>query len=180
MSGWIWWLLIGAVLVIGGVAALLNPFAATVTAEQIAAWFFIFGGILQVLAVFQGEGWGARIWALVLAVVFLWLGISLLGNPLAGILSLTLVAAMMCMAAGSAKICLPCLARGSGYFWPMVLSGAISVILALMVFSNFPQSAAVLLGLLLAVELLSSGVTLIAYAFVLRGGGGGDSTARPA
>ena len=179
MSGWFWWLLIGIVMIVGGVAALLNPFAATVTAEQIAAWFFIFGGILQIIAVFQGEGWGAKIWALVLAVVFLWLGISLLANPLAGILSLTLVAAIMFLASGLAKVFFSFSVRGTGYFWPVLLSGAISVILALMVFSNFPQSAAVLLGILLAVELLSSGVTLISYAFFVKGGGT-DGTARAA
>ncbi|RBI83717.1 hypothetical protein DRV85_15370 [Rhodosalinus halophilus] len=171
MSGWFWWMLVGILFIVGGVVALFNPFAATVTAERVAAWFFIFGGLLQVVAVFQVSGWGARIWALVLAAVFLWLGVSLLSNPLAGILTLTIVAAIMFLASGIAKIFFSFAVRGSGYFWAMLLSGAISVVLALMVFSNFPQSAAVLLGVLLAVELLSSGATLISYALYLRSGG---------
>lgn len=168
MTNWILWLIIGLIVLVGGIAALLNPFPATVAALTIAAWVFIIGGILQLLAVFQIEGWGHRIWAILLGIAFLWLGISLLSNPLAGILSLTIVAAIMFLVSGVAKLFLAFSARGSGYFWAILLSGAISVVLALMIFSNFPQSAAVVLGVLLAVELVTTGATLVAFAFFLR------------
>jgi uncharacterized membrane protein HdeD (DUF308 family) len=168
MTNWIFWLIIGLIVLVGGIAALMNPFAATFTAEQIAAWVFIFGGVLQLVAIFQVEGWGRRIWAILLGIAFLWLGISLLTNPLAGIVSLTIVAAIMFLVSGVAKLFLAFSARGSGYFWAILLSGAISVVLALMIFSNFPESAAVVLGVLLAVELITTGATLVAFAFFLR------------
>jgi uncharacterized membrane protein HdeD (DUF308 family) len=168
MSGWLLWLLVGLVMLIGGIVALLNPFAATVTAEAIAGWFFLIGGVLQAVAVFRATDWGARIWALVLAIVFLGLGISLLANPLAGILSLTLIAALMFLSSGLVKVVWSFSLRGTGFFWPVLLSGAVSVALALMVFSNFPQSAAVLLGVLLGVELLSSGITIISFSLYVR------------
>lgn len=56
--------------------------------------------------------------------------------------------------------------------------GAILVILAKMVVSNFPQSVAMLLGITLAMELLSSGVTRISCAFFVKNGGS-DETMRP-
>ncbi len=154
-------LALGAVMIIFGIVALMNPFAATLTAEQMLGWVFLFAGILQFFAVFRGETWGQKIWALLLASVNTWLGISLLGNPLAGILALTYVVAIMFAVSGATKIILSFSVRDSGYFWPVLLSGVISLVLALMVISNFPQSAVTLLGVLLAVELLSSGVTLI-------------------
>ena len=168
MTGWILWLLIGAITLLGGIFALLNPFAATLAATTLAAWIFLITGVLQIVGVFQTEGWGARLWGLILALAFLWLGITILANPLKGVISLTLVAGLMFIATGIAKILFAFRIRGSGYFIWALLSGAVSLILGIMVFTNFPQSAAVLLGLLLAVELVATGITLISFALLLR------------
>ena len=168
MTSWILWLLIGAVTLAGGIFALLNPFAATLAATTLAAWIFLFTGVLQIVGVFQTDGWGARIWGLILALAFLWLGITILGNPLKGVISLTIMAGIMFVATGIAKIIFAFRIRGSGYFVWALLSGAVSLILGVMVFTNFPQSAAVVLGVLLAVELVATGITLISFAFLLR------------
>jgi uncharacterized membrane protein HdeD (DUF308 family) len=168
MTGWFLWLIIGAISLLGGIAALLNPFAATLAATTLAAWIFLFTGVLQIVGVFQTEGWGARLWGLILALAFLWLGITILANPLQGVISLTLVAGLMFIATGIAKILFAFRIRGSGYFVWALLSGAVSLILGIMVFTNFPQSAVVLLGVLLAIELISTGITLISFALLLR------------
>ena len=168
MTGWVLWLLIGAITLLGGIFALLNPFAATLAATTLAAWVFIFAGVLQIIGVFQTDGWGARLWGLILALAFLWLGITILGNPLKGMISLTLVAGLMFVATGIAKLIFAFRIRGSGYFVWALLSGAVSLILGIMVFTNFPQSAAVLLGVLLAVELIATGLTLVSFALLLR------------
>jgi membrane protein HdeD len=168
MTNWILWLLIGVITILGGIFALANPFAATLAATTLAAWVFIITGVMQIVGVFQTEGWGARIWGLILALAFLWLGISILGNPLQGVISLTLVAGLMFVATGIAKIIFAFRIRGSGYFAWAMLSGLVSLILGIMVFTNFPYSAAVVLGILLAVELISSGITLVTFALLLR------------
>jgi uncharacterized membrane protein HdeD (DUF308 family) len=168
MTNWLLWLLIGIISILGGIFALMNPFAATLAATTLAAWVFIIAGALQILGVFQTDGWGARIWGLILALAFIWLGISILGNPLQGMLSLTIVAGIMFIATGIAKIIFAFQIRGSGYFAWAILSGLVSLILGIMVFTNFPYSAAVVLGVLLAVELISSGVTLVTFALLLR------------
>jgi membrane protein HdeD len=168
MTNWILWLAIGIITILGGIFALANPFAATLAATTLAAWVFIITGVMQIVGVFQTEGWGARIWGLILALAFLWLGISILGNPLQGVISLTLVAGIMFIATGIAKIIFAFRIRGSGYFVWAILSGLVSLVLGIMVFTNFPYSAAVVLGILLAVELISSGVTLVTFALLLR------------
>ncbi len=168
MTNWLLWLIVGLLSVLGGIFAILNPFAATLAATTLAAWVFIIAGALQVVGVFQTEGWGARIWGLILALAFIWLGISILGNPLQGVLSLTVVAGIMFLATGIAKIIFAFRIRESGYFVWAILSGLVSLILGIMVFTNFPYSAAVVLGILLAVELISSGITLITFALLLK------------
>jgi len=53
-------------------------------------------------------------------------------------------------------------------FWPMLLSGALSVLLAGYILANFFDIAPQLLGILLGVELLFNGAGLVALALFLR------------
>ena len=52
--------------------------------------------------------------------------------------------------------------------WTILLSAVASLILGAMVLTNFPQSAEILLGILLAVELISNGIWLMAIGWVER------------
>ncbi|MFV0386586.1 HdeD family acid-resistance protein [Paracoccus sp. (in: a-proteobacteria)] len=164
MSGRIMWIVIGALSILAGILALANPLAATLTAEQLAGWAFLIVGALQAYAVFRGQVWGGRVWAILLAVALILLGVMLLARPLVGIVTLTLVVASMFFVSGVVKIVLSFSLRGTGAFWMLLLSGALSVLLALMIFGNFPASAATILGILLAVELISDGVSMIALS----------------
>ncbi|WP_380055385.1 HdeD family acid-resistance protein [Falsihalocynthiibacter sp. SS001] len=161
MKHWILWLLAGIVLIIGGIFALANPFAATLTATAIAAWSFLIGGVIQLFAAFTQEGTSNKIWSGVTGVLGILVGIALFNNPFAGIISLTMLVAIMFLVIGAAKVFVSFSLKGTQAFWPVLISGALSVILALMIFGNFPQSAATILGILLAVELISSGISLV-------------------
>lgn len=160
------WVVIGGISIIAGGLALANPLAATLTAERLAGWSFLFIGILQIIAVFRQQNWRGRIWATLAGLAFAVLGFMLLTRPLAGILSLTIVVAVLFLVAGAFKIAMAfSIGRGSGgAFWMVLLSGVLSAVLALMILANFPASAATLLGVLLAVELISNGVSLIALS----------------
>ena len=164
----IFWAILGGLSIIAGGLALANPLAATLTVERLAGWSFLFIGILEMIAVFRQSNWRGRIWAMLAGLALAILGIMLLTRPLAGILSLTLIVAILFMAVGAVKIAMAfALGRGNA-FWMVLLSGALSVILAAMIFANFPASAATILGVLLAVELISNGVSLIALSIAAR------------
>lgn len=167
-SGWWVWVLVGAVMLLGGIVALANPLAATLTAEQIAAWVILAAGVIQLAVLLRTESWSMRLWTAILAAAYLWLGVSLLFNPLGGIIALTVVVAAGFLVSGIAKLLFCFRARRTALFWPFLLSAALSIILALMVFFNFPQAAAVLLGIMLATELVVSGATMIGLAFWMR------------
>ncbi|MEM1235965.1 MAG: DUF308 domain-containing protein [Pseudomonadota bacterium] len=158
-------IVIGILMIIAGIFALMNPLAATLTVEQLLGWLFLIGGIFQVFGVFREETWGQKIWAILLAAINIFIGINLLGKPLAGVLALTYLVAIMFAASGVVKVIMSFKLRGTGLFWAMLLSGVVSVVLAVMILSNFPQSAATLLGILLAIELISSGVSLMVLGF---------------
>ncbi len=165
--GRILWIVIGVISIIAGVFALANPLAASVAATFIAGWGFMIVGILQIFLAFRTEGWGGRIWTILIGIAFLLLGLVLLNKPIQGMITLTLAAGILFMATGIFRVVMSFSLRGTQAFWLVLLSGALAILLAVMIFSNFPASAASLLGILLAVELISNGVSLIALSSVM-------------
>lgn len=166
MKYWFLWLLVGILAMVGGIFAIANPFAASVTATHIVGWSLLFYGVLQALIVFGGQGLGRKIWVLALGILTGIAGFWLLANPLAGTISLTIALAILLLGTGTAKVLGAFTIRRTKLFGLVLLSGIVSIVLALMIFNNFPASAASILGILLGIELISSGISTITLSLV--------------
>jgi uncharacterized membrane protein HdeD (DUF308 family) len=154
--------------IIGGVLALINPFAATLAATVMAGWVFALLGALQVFQSFRVREWPGFLWAFLFGILTLVVGMSLIFNPLAGMVSLTLLVAVLFLVTGAVKIMYSFSLRPiSGWGW-VLASGIMSLVLGVMIFANFPWAAATVLGILLAIELLSNGVLFLLLALGLR------------
>lgn len=175
MSNRILWIIMGLLAVIGGVFALANPFAASLAATVIAGWVFVFTGIVQAVAGFRAEGAGAKIWSILLGLLAIFVGVTVLGHPLKGMVALTTVVAIMFLASGIAKIVLSFSLEDRRFFWMILISGIASTVLGLVIFANFPVSAATSLGLLLGINLLFDGISALALAFTGDGQGGEEA-----
>lgn len=171
MKGWYWWMIGGVLSLIGGFIALANPFAASITAELLAGWSFIMVGIVTLISAFgEGLSGGRRVVNSLLGILILFLGIQLIANPLGGLVSLTLAVAWLLIFVGIMRIVVAFTSLQGGFRWAMVISGVISLILSGMIFTNFPQSALAVLGIFLAVELISNGLSLIALSLARKNG----------
>jgi uncharacterized membrane protein HdeD (DUF308 family) len=164
MKYWFFWLVVGILSIIAGMVALANPFAATLAAELMAGYMFLIIGILTIFTAFQDQGWGARIWALLLGALITVFGFNLVANPLQGVLQLTMIVASLMMVMGIFRIIIAFtpVAQGARIF--LILAGIVSIVLSMMIFSNFPESSFIVLGVLLAIELISNGVSMIFVA----------------
>lgn len=167
-KSWIWMAVLAVISLIGGVLALFNPFAATLAATMMAGWVFALLGIVQIFQACQVQGWGGFIWALLFGLLSLIVGGSLIFNPLAGMISLTLLVAVLFIATGVVKIMYSFSLRPvTGWGW-VLFSGLVSLVLGVMILADFPASAASILGILLGVELISNGVLFLFVALGLR------------
>lgn len=165
---WGWLVFVGIISLVGGILALINPFAATVTVVQLAAAFFVIMGVLTIIHSFRIRGWGGFLWELVLGVVTLFVGIALFRNPFAGAVSLTILVGSLLLIMGIVKSLFAFQMRPlGGWVWGLA-SGIISVLLAIFIFANFPWSALTVLGIFLGVELISSGVWLLLVGMAAR------------
>jgi len=161
-------IILGIIAVIAGFFAILNPLAGSIAVTLITGWSFLLIGVLQIIAVFQETGWGARIWSLILGVVAILAGISLIGNPLAGTISLTYLLAILFVVSGIFKIIASFGMPSGNWKWLVLLSGVLSIGLGILIFANFAAAALTTLGLLLGIQLISDGASMLGLAFASR------------
>ncbi|MFZ2102793.1 MAG: HdeD family acid-resistance protein [Oricola sp.] len=165
---WVWMMILAVISIIGGLFALFNPLAATMATVFLVGWAFLLLGVAQIVHAFSDREWPGFLWALLFGVLTLLVGISLLWNPLAGMVSLTILVAALLLFTGIVKLMFAFALRPlPNWIW-VLLSGAVSILLAIMVFANLPWAAATVLGIFLAVELLSNGILFLFVALGLR------------
>ena len=163
------WIVMSLLSIIGGVIALMNPVFASGIATILVAWLFVFFGALQVIVGFRVEGTGAKIWTILLGALAVYLGVTILGHPLKGMMVLTSMIAILCLGGGAAKIALSFALEDRRFFWLVLLSGIASLAVGVIIFMNWPISAVSALGILLGIQLLSDGASSLAMAFTSDG-----------
>lgn len=157
----IWTLIMGILMIAAGIFALLNPFPASLAVVVFAAWSFMILGVLQLISAFRDAEGGSRIWLIILALVMVWIGFVLRGNPLEGLVTLTIVVALSFVASGIAKLVVGWGLRSIGLGGWVMLSGLLSVVLGVMFMGNILGAAPWVLGFLLGIELVSDGVAAL-------------------
>ena len=168
MKLWVKWLILGLLSVLFGIFVLANPVAASFAVTVVAGTLFVLMGIIQVIAGFGADDRSSKLLGIGLGVLMLVLGASLVFEPLQGIISLATFATLMIGANGVIRLISGFQMRETPLFWPMLISGGLSVLLAGYIIANFFNIAPQLLGVLLGIELLFNGAGLMAFAFFLR------------
>ncbi len=165
MKNWYSWLIIGIISILFGLIAILNPFAASIAVEQLISWIFIVVGAIQIYSAWKTQRFS---WVMLSGVIGLLVGLMMLTNPLAALVSLTTMISILLLLIGVAKLLASWKLRATPYFGFVMFSGLLSVLISIVIFANLPGAAATLLGLLLAIELISNGISLLAYSVIIK------------
>jgi uncharacterized membrane protein HdeD (DUF308 family) len=147
----------------------MNPFAASLAVTTLVGLFFLVSGILQLWLAFGNAGDPQRLWHGLTGLLGIVAGIFLLANPLQGLVSLTLILGVVFLVTGIARLVMAWRLRDRPMFWLILLSGAVSTLLGIMIFGNFAAAATALLGLLLGFQLIAEGAALVALGLLGRG-----------
>lgn len=160
-NGWAWILAYGAVSLVLGVLAFLNPFAATYAATLVIGAFFIAAGIVSLAAGIIGKHEG-RGYAIGFGLLSLIIGLLMAFDPVSGALSLTLMVGVWLGIRGALEIGLGArFKRGRGL---MIALGVVNILLAIYVLATLPWSALTLPGFILGISFVFGGVTSILSA----------------
>jgi uncharacterized membrane protein HdeD (DUF308 family) len=161
---WGWFLTLGILLVLIGMAAIAFPFLSTIAAKIAIGWLFLVAGVVDVFHAFYVKRWAGFFWNLLIGLLYLVAGAWLAFFPLTGILTLTIIIAALFIAEGIMKLIMGFRVRpheGSGW---VIFSGLVAIVAGFLIALNLPASAVWALGLLAGINLLFSGWSFIYLA----------------
>ena len=167
---WTLFLVEGAVLVVLGLAAMLVPVVASLAVALFLGWLFLIGGIVGAVTTMMHWRAPAFWWSLLSSIVTLIAGLLLVGWPVGGAVSLTLVLAVYLFAEGIASMMFAFRHRAplaSRWAW-LFLNGVIDIVLASIVVALLPAGALWVLGIFVGIDFVFGGVSLIAMSLEAR------------
>jgi len=160
----------GIIMVILGLVAVAIPQIATIGVELFVGWLFVIGGIVRLVATFQSRGAPGFWWSVLTAILAIVVGVILLANPIAGVLTLTMVLIAMFVIEGIFQIIAGFeyrRAEAGSWFW-LILSGVVDLVLAALIIAGWPGTAAWAIGLLVGINLLFAGIALTMTAIAAK------------
>jgi len=155
---------VGVLIVIAGFLSLISPLAGGLSITVVIGTMILLAGIMQLVLVFRAGSFGEGLFLALLGLLGIVTGGYTLMHPAAALAALTLLLSAWFVASGILESIAAFGARDNkGWGWILV-SGIVSVLLGLMLWSQFPLSGAWAVGTLVGVRLLFSGFSLISAA----------------
>lgn len=167
---WVLYLVQGVIMMVLGVIAVLWPQISTVAADIYIGWIFLFSGLVGLVAMFWAPSAPEFLWSLLTAALTLIVGVLLLWHPVAGVVSLTLALIALFIVEGIFQIAAALRYRHAfPHTWGwMVMSGIADLVLAGVIVSGWPGTASWALGLIVGVNLITSGLAITMSALAAR------------
>ncbi len=164
--GWI--VALGVVYLITGLIALSSVALATVASVFVVGIMMLIAGVAEVISAFQMKSWGKFLLWLVLGIMYVIAGFLTFENPLFAAAVLTLLLGAVLVASGFMRVFLAFnMKEGMPWIW-VALSGAITILLGIIILSHWPVSSLYILGLFLGIDLVFAGIGWIFVGLGLR------------
>ncbi|MEH6686337.1 MAG: HdeD family acid-resistance protein [Halopseudomonas sabulinigri] len=166
---WGWLLALGILFIVLGLIGLGMSVTLTIATVFLFGVMLLAGGALQLVDAIRSKNSGGRLISGLMGALYLLGGFLLISKPLAGSAVITLLLGAAFFAIGLVRIMLGMQLRGTGSNWGwLVFAGGISLLLACMIFLQWPASALWLIGILVAIEMLVHGCAYVMLALAAK------------
>lgn len=157
---------VGIVAILIGCVAILVPAVASVGTAIFVGWILLIAGCFLVAGAFTAHSIGTvllrLVWALLTVIVGLWFIVE----PDNGTLTLTLVLGIYFLFMGATRIAVAFASRGQQNAGLLGLSGVAALLIGIFVLVKFPSSADWAIGLLVGIDLIFAGWTLVSVSLL--------------
>ncbi len=165
-----WFIAEGVVLVILAGCAAVLPAIAGLAGALVFGWVLLLTGVIGFISLLGARRHAHGLWTALSALVALVVGALVLWRPIVGAIALAIFIAAYLLIDAVALIGMGLdQRRRAARGWPwLIVSGAIDLILAGFILALGPLSDVVLLGFVIAVDLLIAGIALVALGWAAR------------
>lgn len=157
---------VGVLAILVGCVAILVPAVASVATAVFIGWILLIAGAFLVAGAFTAHSIGTvllrLVWALLTVIVGLWLIVE----PDSGTLTLTVVLGIYFLFMGATRIAVAFASRGQQNAGLLGLSGVAGLLIGILVLAELPSSADWAIGLLVGIDLIFAGWTLVSVALL--------------
>jgi len=163
-----WSITLSVLMIVAGILAIVVPPAAGIAVTILVGWLLIFSGVMHFVYAWHTRSTGGIIWELLVGVAYVLIGGYVLSHPLLGMVSLTLALAIYLFAEAVLEFVLGFSLRpraGSGWLF---FDGVITLVLAVMIWRTWPSNTAWVLGTLVGLSMLFSGVSRLMISLAVR------------
>ena len=168
----------GVILTVLGLGVIIVPVVAGLVTALFLGWLFLVAGVVGLVFTFQAKKAPGFGWALLSAIVAIVAGAVLLWNPFQSLITLTYVLIAYFIIDGIAIVFLSIEHRRelSGRWEWMLFNGLVDLVLAGIIIAGLPGTLVWALGLLVGIDLVFGGTTLIAIAVEARKSAAGSDS----
>jgi uncharacterized membrane protein HdeD (DUF308 family) len=164
----LWYLIQGGVLVVAGILAMVYPAISSAAVITLLGWLLIISGGAQAISLL-GARQVPHFWLQLISVVLaILIGLLFLRDTAQGLLTITLLLIIFFMMEGISKVVFALTIRPFPNWAWVLASGSVGIVLSLILWASLPVTAIWLIGLLLGIELISSGASLAYLAWNVR------------
>jgi uncharacterized membrane protein HdeD (DUF308 family) len=160
-----WSIVASVLMILVGLVAIIEPAVTGVLLAMLLAWVLIFSGIMHFVFAAQTHTRGGSMWwEILVGILYIGIGIYMRMHPGVALVTLTAALAAYLVIEAILEFVLAYQFRGIKGSGLLVFHGIISLILAALIFRTWPQNSAWVIGLLVGISMLCSGLTRLTLA----------------
>ena len=159
---------LGILFIVLGMIGVAGQVMFSLVSVNVLGIFLFAGGVLQAIHAFQSSGWKSVGVQFIFAILYIAAAIYLWAFPIPALEAITLWLAAIFFVTGVLRFIAAFQHRHFGEWFWLAISAAISILMGVLIMNNFPSSSLWLPGLLIAIELLLQGWSLLFIGFAAR------------
>lgn len=164
----LWYLIEGLLLIVAGILAIAFSVVSSADLVAVLGWLLITSGLVQGISLL-GAVRVPHFWLQLVSVVLsVLVGLLVLRDPAQGLLTISLLLIVYFMIEGISKIVFALTIRPFPHWGWVLASGAVGIVLSLVLWATLPATALWLVGLLVGIQLISAGAALAYLAWRVR------------